>query len=192
MTLRMPKIDPESFRGRLYLLAIDKVVIGALIAMALFVYDRWRTTEARRYDEARQETDLGFKRTEYVKELVPIVLDDRSNVLFRAHAFAALVRNDDIASVRHRVDVEHYPIEDRFYAATDYLMWSAGLPRSAAVLEPAILPAVRQFYERLKQTTTADLDYGTNYPVEWSLLRILMQTRSASGSGFKSAAEPLL
>lgn len=105
---------------------------------------------------------------------------------------SVILRNDDIASVRHRVDVEHYPIEDRFYAATDYLMWSAGLPRSAAVLEPAILPAVRQFYERLKQTPTADLDYGTNYPVEWSLLRILMQTRSASGSGFKSAAEPLL
>lgn len=98
MTLRMPKIDPESFRGRLYLLAIDKVVIGALIAMALFVYDRWRTTEARRYDEARQETDLGFKRTEYVKELVPIVLDDRSNVLFRAHAFAALVETKAVSA----------------------------------------------------------------------------------------------
>ena len=33
----------ETFRGRLALLVIDKLVIGALIAVAIFVYDSIKT-----------------------------------------------------------------------------------------------------------------------------------------------------
>ncbi len=33
------KIDSESFKGKLWLLIIDKVFIGALIAAALFLYN---------------------------------------------------------------------------------------------------------------------------------------------------------
>ena len=98
MKLRTPTIDAETFRGKLYLLVIDKIVIGALIAVAFLVYDRWKTDEVRRYDEVRQEVELGFRRAEYVKELVPIVVDTNRDVLFRAHALAALVETKSISS----------------------------------------------------------------------------------------------
>lgn len=94
----MPAIDAETFRGKLYLLVIDKIVIGALIAVIFLVYDRWKTEEVRRYDETRQEVELGFRRAEYVKELVPIVVDTNRDVLVRAHAFAALVETKSISS----------------------------------------------------------------------------------------------
>lgn len=89
----MPAPDPESFRGKLYLIVLDKVVIGALIAIAFVVYDRWKTQELRSYE---QETQFAFKRAEYVKELVPIVLDTKQDVLYRAHSLGALVETNSI------------------------------------------------------------------------------------------------
>ena len=96
MKLRSSAVDPESFRGKLYLLVIDKVVIGALIAIAFLVYDRWKTQEVRHYTTVQEETQLGFKRAEYVKQLVPIVLDGREDIQYRAHAFSALVETNSI------------------------------------------------------------------------------------------------
>ena len=92
----MSKIDPETFRGKLYLLAIDKIVIGALIAMAFLVYDQWRTQEVRRYADTQEETQLAFRRAEYVKQLVPIVFDDTKPVRYRAQSLGALVETKSI------------------------------------------------------------------------------------------------
>lgn len=92
----MPKIEPETFREKLCLLVIDKVVIGTLIAIAFFVYDQWKTQEVRRYTEAQEEVQLGFRRAEYVKQLVPIVLASEQDVRYRAHVLGALVETRSI------------------------------------------------------------------------------------------------
>jgi hypothetical protein len=42
------KLSADSFRGRLILLVVDKVIIGALLAAAFVVYDQWKTDEMRR------------------------------------------------------------------------------------------------------------------------------------------------
>jgi len=83
---RTNRIDPESFRGKLYLLIVDKIVLGAVIAAAFVAYDQWKAQEARLYEETVQ-------RAEYLKELVPIVVDsDNDNdVLVRAQALVALI-----------------------------------------------------------------------------------------------------
>ena len=91
-------VDPESFRGKLYLLVIDKIVIGGMIAVAFVVYSCVQTVDTRRYDEARREVDLGFKRAEYVKELVPIAIDQNGDVLVRAQALTALIETGSISS----------------------------------------------------------------------------------------------
>jgi len=77
-------IDPESFTGKIYLLIADKLILGALIAAAFVAYDRWKTQETRRYEEAVQ-------RAQYLKELVPIVVNSESDVLVRAQALVALI-----------------------------------------------------------------------------------------------------
>ncbi len=92
----MPNIDPETFRGKLYLLLVDKVVIGALIAVALLVYDQWKTHEVRVYTAAQEEAQRAFSRAEYVKQLVPIVLDSKQDILYRAHSLRALVETHSI------------------------------------------------------------------------------------------------
>ncbi len=40
-------INPESFAGRFYLLVIDKIIIGAIVAGAIVLYDQYRTSETR-------------------------------------------------------------------------------------------------------------------------------------------------
>ncbi len=89
--------DPETLRGKLLLLVLDKLVIGAVLAFAFFGYDLWKTREVRSYNEVRQRTELGFKRAEYVKELVPVALDPTGDVLVRAQALTALVDTEAIS-----------------------------------------------------------------------------------------------
>jgi len=40
-------IDPDSLRGKLYILVWDKLILGVVIALALIAYDRWKTAEQR-------------------------------------------------------------------------------------------------------------------------------------------------
>ena len=92
------QIDPDSYRGKLRLIIIDKIIIGALIAVAFAVFDGYKTRELRRYDDSRREVDLGFRRAEYVKELVPIAMDRSKDVFVRAQALSALVTTESISA----------------------------------------------------------------------------------------------
>jgi hypothetical protein len=89
-------VDPDSFRGKVYLLAIDKVVIGALLALAFAGYSWWTKIETRAYEARLQETDLGFRRAEYVKELVPLVVDSEIDLSARAQALIALIETHSV------------------------------------------------------------------------------------------------
>lgn len=87
---------PDSLRAKLLLLVVDKLVIGALIALAFVVYDQWKTRETDRYQEAQRERDFDFKRAEYVRDLVPLVLAPSNDIRLRGQAFAALVNTRSI------------------------------------------------------------------------------------------------
>jgi uncharacterized membrane-anchored protein YhcB (DUF1043 family) len=41
--------EPESFRQKILLLVIDKIIIGALIALAVVIYDHYKTKEAQQF-----------------------------------------------------------------------------------------------------------------------------------------------
>lgn len=55
-------VNPESFRGKLYLLAIDKIVIGAIIPVAFVAYDRFCTVEVRTLEDKAASMQLTFER----------------------------------------------------------------------------------------------------------------------------------
>jgi hypothetical protein len=85
--------DPESFRGKLLLLIFDKVVLGAMIGLALFMYKRWEVTDQRAYED---RTTLAFQRAGYVKELVPMVVDSRRDLPARSQALIALIETGSV------------------------------------------------------------------------------------------------
>ncbi len=76
----------DSFWGKFLLIVLDKIVIGAIIAVALVCYEHYRTeenrnyeelrTEAQRdYEERRSEIQLDFERARLLKELLPVIQD---------------------------------------------------------------------------------------------------------------------
>jgi hypothetical protein len=85
--------NPDSFRGKLYLLVFDKVVVGALIAVALFAYKRWETSDQRAYEN---RTTLAFQRAGFVKELVPMVVDPTRDLSARSQALIALIETGSV------------------------------------------------------------------------------------------------
>lgn len=90
------KLNPESFNGKIWLLIIDKVIIGALIGVALLIYENIKTNEERAYIEKREEIQLSIKQAELKKQFIPIVLDTSKNVRERVHSLISLVQTKSI------------------------------------------------------------------------------------------------
>ena len=91
-------IDPDSFRAKVWLLVLDKIVIGAIIFGALAIYQHLETKESRDYAEDREEIQLAFKRAENLKELLPVVLDGQRENQLRAYMLGALMDTQSISS----------------------------------------------------------------------------------------------
>lgn len=89
-------IDPESMKGKLFLLFMDKLIIGAILACAFVVYDLWKTEENRKYNEVIQQAQDEFRRAQFVKELLPIVLERQQNTNTRIEVLGSLIRTESI------------------------------------------------------------------------------------------------
>lgn len=90
------RVNPESFRGKLLLLVVDKVVIGALIAAAFVAYDRFRTTEARRLESNAAQIQLAFERARLAKEFLPFITNRKENAIARGYALREAARTGSI------------------------------------------------------------------------------------------------
>lgn len=85
----MSWFDPNSFKGKCLLLLVDKILIGAIIGVAIICYEHHKTNDDRQYNEI-------FKHAEYIKELLPIVTDESKDATQRAHALYSLINTQSI------------------------------------------------------------------------------------------------
>ena len=92
------EIDSDSFRAKVWLLVLDKIVIGAIIFGAFAIYQYLEKKESRDYAEDREEIQLAFRRAENLKELVPVVLDGQREIQLKAHMLSALINTQSISS----------------------------------------------------------------------------------------------
>jgi len=100
-------LDPESMKGKLFVLVIDKLVIGAILALFFFGYQYWKTGDDRKYNErinseAREYNSIirnsqdEFKRAQFIKELLPIVLNENETIQSRIEILGSLIRTQSI------------------------------------------------------------------------------------------------
>lgn len=89
-------IDPESFKGKVYLLLIDKIVIGLFIGLVLAGYNQLRIQESRHYERQEKEEARSYKRADYLRALLPMIDDSETDVVVRAELLAALTDTDSI------------------------------------------------------------------------------------------------
>jgi len=90
------RVNPDSFKGRIILLVIDKIVIGAVIATAFVAYDRFRTTEARRIENNTARIQLQFERARLAKEFLPFITNRKEDVIARGYALREAARTGSI------------------------------------------------------------------------------------------------
>jgi hypothetical protein len=89
-------LDAESFRGKLYLLIIDKLAIGAVIAGAFVAYDFWKTASDRAYTSAATKVQLEFERAKLGRELIPVLADPEANVVTKAYLLRSAIATGSI------------------------------------------------------------------------------------------------
>lgn len=87
-------MDPDSFKGKLYLLVIDKLVVGALIAVAFIIYDQWKTNDQRIYELKASNVQLQFERAKLIKEFLPLITDDKKSTIMRAYLLRSAIITD--------------------------------------------------------------------------------------------------
>jgi hypothetical protein len=167
-------IDPETFRGKLYLLIIDKLIIGAIIAAAFVAYDAWKTAElsrldrekaeqARRLDhekaeqarrletQARQIT-TEFERAKLVKELLPIIASHHESIDTRAYALRSALQTGSLDS-ESGVELTSNLIADG--------LGEESFNRIMAIAMPDCLPAIcRRIYVLVHKDRTRAFDAG--------------------------------
>lgn len=115
---KLSKTDPESFKGKMYLLLFEKVLLGAIIATAFVVYDRYKEADAHKFqtdliqltqrleterataqqklEQERAITQQTLERTKILGELIPLLRDPRGDPLARAYLLRSAVKTDVI------------------------------------------------------------------------------------------------
>lgn len=81
----------DLFKGKLLLLVLDKVVIGAIVGGAFIIYDRTTTEETRNYEEKRLETQLQFERARLLKEFLPAIQDPQTSPITRRYLLRSAI-----------------------------------------------------------------------------------------------------
>lgn len=84
-------IEAESFRGKLYLLIIDKLAIGAVIACAFVIYDSSKTSSDRHYADASKKIQLQFEQAQLIKEFLPVIADEKTNIVTKAYLLRSAI-----------------------------------------------------------------------------------------------------
>lgn len=157
-------IDPESTKGKLFLLIIDKLFIGAILAVAFMVYDLWKTEEVRQYNQIIQRTQDEFKRAEFTKELLPIVLDTKQRVSTRIEVLGSLIRTRSIDENSAVMIALSFLREGKFVSADrghvdDQLVDS--FVRMLSPIIPTVLPQILDAYSYYPSIRDAPPGYAS-------------------------------
>jgi hypothetical protein len=141
--------DPDSFRGKLYLLLIDKIVLGVAIGIAFVASDRWKLRDQRAYDD---RTILAFQGASYVKELVPMVVDPKLGLPARAQALIALIETQSIGD-KNALGLTELLLSQGLIRADypEHLKWNRDDPLLDA-LETMMPPALEPLLEHYPVT----------------------------------------
>lgn len=89
-------VNPESFEGKVYLLVIDKIIIGAIIAVAFVVYDRYRTNETQKLQASAAAIQLTFERARLAKEFLPFIMNRKEDVIARGYTLREAARTGSV------------------------------------------------------------------------------------------------
>lgn len=81
----------EKFGHKVWLLIIDKIVIGAVIALAIFLYDGYKTKNEREYRDLQAQTLLRIERSTLLKEFLPIIQDNNRDLVTRGYVLRSAV-----------------------------------------------------------------------------------------------------
>lgn len=92
----MNKINPDSFKGKVLILIIDKLVIGAVLALAFFIYDQYKDERARVERIESQNIQLDFERAKMAKEFWPIIMDSKNDIVVRGYTLRSAIMSKAI------------------------------------------------------------------------------------------------
>lgn len=173
MARHLLNIDPESFRGKLYLLVFDKVVLGALIGIAFFVYKQWEIKDQRAYED---RTTLAFQRAGYVKELVPMVVDSSRELAARSQALIALIETGSVGD-KNALGLTEFLLRQGLIRSEypELLRWNGDHPLIDALgtrMPSALEPVLNQYLVSAAPDDKRQIDARTRMDIEefWSVL----------------------
>ena len=155
-------IDPISTGGRLFLLVVDKLFIGAILAGAFVVFDIWKTDDTREYNQIIQQRQDDFKRAEFTKELLPIALDGTQHISIRIEVLGSLIRTQSVYE-DSAFDIALSILREGKLAREGSLLSDSQLVTSFArmlsPIIPDILPQIVEAYGKYSSGENAPVGY---------------------------------
>jgi len=91
-------MDPDSFAGKVWLLVIDKLFIGALIGVAFLVFYLWSNAREQRLTEQRHQQQLDLEKARLASEILPSIADSSFESDHRANLLSILTESRAISA----------------------------------------------------------------------------------------------
>ena len=86
---RLFSIDPDTIRGKLLVLVVDKLIIGLIILGAIGAYQMFQSDRDAAREERLADARIKVERTHLAKDLLPFLLDNSSDVIARGYLLSA-------------------------------------------------------------------------------------------------------
>ena len=143
--------EPESFRRKVWLLIIDKVIIGAAIGFVLLVFYLWSEGRREKAEERRYQQRLAIERAALAGQLLPSIVDTYLKVDARANLLSVLTEAD--------------ALRPGAVARLGQILIGAGVSKAAFVqaIRRAMLLDAEPFLKEVKPLVRNWRHYRTNY-----------------------------
>ena len=160
----------DTFGGKLCLLAIDKLVIGAIVAAALYFYDQHKTEDSRqyqaqldKYQEAREERQssiqLQFEQARLIREVLPVIQDRNVDRVTRGYLLRSAVLTqslDAVAAFEIGTDLLRDGLSAHHYKS----IMKETLPESIGALAARGVEISREWHETLGYFPNFDIKFN--------------------------------
>ena len=137
---RLFATDPDTTRGKLLVLVVDKLIIGLIILGAIGTYQMFQSNRDAAREARLADARTKVERTRLAKDLLPFLLDNSSDVIARGYLLSATLSAgliDPNVAIEVATELHDQGLPDHH------------IPRIASLALPAGLQAIARHGARL-------------------------------------------
>jgi len=181
---RVAGASASTLEEKVLLLVVDKLIIGAIIAIAFVIYDRMTTADSREYQDRQLQIQLQMERAKLLQDFLPVIQDPALDLVTRGYVLRSAVLTESLDAAAAFELGQHFlrsGLEDNHYER----IIGATLPNGIGAFSQRGVQIAIDWYETFGRFPRLDVIFdplsgaenlpsGSEFVVEGRLLRDIL------------------